>query len=63
MPININDPEYTKAEKEFHESNSPEEQLNALNKMISHAPGHKGAENLRQQLTQRRKKLEKEVSD
>lgn len=58
MPININDPEYTKAEKLFHESKTIEDQLIALNKMISHAPSHKGAENLRQQLTTRRKKLE-----
>ena len=58
MPININDPEYTKAEKLFHESKTIEDQLIAINKMISHAPSHKGAENLRQQLTTRRKKLE-----
>ena len=61
MPININDPEYTKAEKEFHEASSPEERLIALRKMISHAPKHKGGENLRQQLTTRRKKLEQEI--
>lgn len=58
MPINVNDPEYVKAEKAFHEAKSIEDQLMALNKMISHAPGHKGAENLRQQLTTRRKRLE-----
>jgi uncharacterized protein len=61
MPINVNDPEYTKAEKEFHESSNPEDQLISLNKMISHAPSHKGAENLRQQLTTRRKKLESQI--
>lgn len=61
MPINVNDPEYTKAEKEFHESSNPEDQLISLNKMISHAPTHKGAENLRQQLTTRRKKLESQI--
>lgn len=58
MPINVNDPEYVKAEKAFYEADTPEDQLMYLNKMISHAPGHKGAENLRQQLTTRRKKLE-----
>jgi len=58
MPINVNDPEYVKAEKAFYETANAEEQLMYLNKMISHAPGHKGAENLRQQLTTRRKKLE-----
>ncbi|PJE81395.1 hypothetical protein COU58_02850 [Candidatus Pacearchaeota archaeon CG10_big_fil_rev_8_21_14_0_10_32_42] len=58
MPINVNDPEYLKAEREYHESDSPEDRLFFLKKMISHAPKHKGGENLRQQLTQRRKKLE-----
>ena len=61
MPINVNDPEYSKAEIWFHEAKSVEEQLLALNKMISHAPKHKGAENLRQQLTTRRKKLEAQL--
>lgn len=61
MPINVNDPEYVKAEKEFYEASSSEAQLVALKKMISHMPKHKGAENLRQQLTTRRKKLEEEI--
>lgn len=61
MPINVNDPEYLRAEKAFHEATLIEDQLIALNKMISHAPSHKGAENLRQQLTTRRKKLEQQL--
>lgn len=61
MPININDPEYLKAENSFHEAKTIEDQLFALEKMISHAPAHKGAENLRQQLTTRRKKLEAQL--
>jgi ribosome-interacting GTPase 1 len=61
MPINVNDPEYSKAEEWFHEAKTIDEQLLALNKMISHAPKHKGAENLRQQLTTRRKKLESQL--
>jgi ribosome-interacting GTPase 1 len=61
MPINVNDPEYTSAEKDYYESNTFEEKLIALKKMISHAPKHKGGENLRQQLTTRRKKLEQEI--
>ncbi len=61
MPINVNDPEYVRAEKAFHEATNPEDQLAALNNMISHAPAHKGAENLRQQLTTRRKKLEEQI--
>jgi len=61
MPINVNDPEYTKAEIAFHEAKTLEEQLLFLNKMISHAPSHKGAENLRQQLTTKRKRLESQI--
>ena len=61
MPINVNDPEYLKAELDYSNSKNPEERLSALNRMISHAPKHKGGENLRQQLTQRRKKLEGEI--
>lgn len=61
MPINVNDPEYVQAEKNYMEASSPEERLIFLNKMISHAPKHKGGENLRQQLTTRRKKLEQEI--
>jgi len=61
MPINVNDPEYVQAEKNYHEAGSIEDQLIAVNKMISHAPSHKGAENLRQQLTTRRKRLENQL--
>ncbi|MFH1787205.1 MAG: GTPase [archaeon] len=61
MPINVNDPEYVSAEKEYHDADSLEKRLAALKKMISHAPKHKGGENLRQQLTTRRKKLEQEI--
>ncbi|MBT4258037.1 TGS domain-containing protein [archaeon] len=61
MPININDQDYVKAEKDYYEATTLEEKLQATRKMISHAPGHKGAENLRQQLTTRRKKLESQI--
>lgn len=61
MPINVNDPEYLQAELEYHNAKTTEEKLEALERMISHAPKHKGGENLRQQLTQRRKRLEKEI--
>jgi len=62
MPINVNDPEYVKAEKDYFEAGTLEERLIALRKMISHAPKHKGGENLRQQLTTRRKKLEEQIN-
>ena len=61
MPINVNDPEYVKAEKEFYEADTPEDQLIFLNKMLSHAPKHKSAENFRKQLTIRRKKIQEQI--
>jgi ribosome-interacting GTPase 1 len=61
MPINVNDPEYTSAEKDYYNADTLKEKLEALKKMISHAPKHKGGENLRQQLTTRRKRLEQEI--
>lgn len=61
MPINVNNPEYSKAEREFHESSSIEEQMRALQKMISFAPKHKGAENLRAQLKTKYKKLKEKL--
>jgi len=63
MPINAH-PEYLAAEKEYLQAQTPDEKIEKLKKMISHAPGHKGAENLRAQLKTRLKKLqEKKESD
>ena len=56
MPINAH-PEYLAAEKEYHMAQTAEEKIEKLRKMISLAPGHKGAENLRAQLKTRLKKL------
>jgi hypothetical protein len=61
MPININDPEYAKAEREYYEADSLEEKITSLKKMISLMPGHKGAENLRAQLRTRLKKLQEQI--
>ena len=65
MPINVNDPEYVNAEQEYHSAETKQQKINALKKMISHAPSHKGAENLRAQLKKRLAKLkytnEKEI--
>jgi len=49
MPINAH-PEYLHAEQEFHEAKTRDQKINALKKMISHMPKHKGAETLRKQL-------------
>lgn len=56
MPVNVS-PEYAHAEKEHLEAQTIEEKIETLKKMISHAPGHKGGENLRAQLKLRLKTL------
>jgi ribosome-interacting GTPase 1 len=60
MPINAH-PDYLAAEKEYLRAQTPEEKIEKLKKMISHAPGHKGAENLRAQLKTRLKKLQQQL--
>ncbi len=56
MPINAH-PEYIAAEGEYLRAQTLEEKIEKLKKMISVAPSHKGAENLRAQLKTRLKKL------
>lgn len=64
MPINAH-PEFLAAEREYLAAETKEQKIRALKKMISRAPSHKGAENLRAQLKKRLAKLkyadEKEV--
>jgi len=60
MPVNAH-PEYTHAEKAYHLAQTPEEQVKALETMISFAPAHKGGENLRAQLKTRYKKLKESI--
>ncbi len=64
MPINAH-PEFLEAEKIYLKAETKEQKIIALKKMISHAPSHKGAENLRAQLKRRLAKLkyanEKEI--
>jgi len=59
MPINAH-PEYLAAEKEYLSAYNLDDKLKALEKMISLAPKHKGAENLRAQLKTRYKKLKEQ---
>lgn len=63
MPINAS-PEYQKLEKEYAESDTVQEKISILQRMLSVAPAHKGAENLRKDIKQRISKyktlLEKE---
>ncbi len=61
MPINAH-PEYIAAEREYDLAEDLEDKLKALEKMISLAPKHKGAENLRAQLKLRYKKLKEKIS-
>ncbi len=60
MPINAH-PDYLAAEKEYFLAENDEDKLKALEKMISLAPKHKGAENLRAQLKTRYKKLKEKI--
>jgi ribosome-interacting GTPase 1 len=64
MPINAH-PDFLAAEKVYITAETKEQKIAALKKMISHAPGHKGAENLRAQLKRRLARLkyanEKEI--
>lgn len=55
-PVNVS-PEYAKAEKEHLEAQTIEDKIKTLEKLISVAPSHKGAENLRAQLKTRYKSL------
>ncbi len=59
MPINAH-PDYLAAEKEYMQSATLEEKIEKLKKMISVAPSHKGAENLRAQLKTRLKKFQQQ---
>jgi len=56
MPINAH-PDYIAAEGEYLKAQTIEQKIECLKKMISLAPSHKGAENLRAQLKIRLKKL------
>lgn len=56
MPINAK-PEFFKAEKKYHQAETTQEKIVALEEMISTAPAHKGGENLRADLKQRLAKL------
>ena len=59
MPINAH-PDYIAAEGEYLKAETLEEKIDKLKVMISLAPGHKGAENLRAQLRSRLKKFQEQ---
>jgi len=56
MPTNAS-PHFQKAEQAYLEAETTEQKIIALKKMISLAPSHKGAENLRKQLKRRLARL------
>lgn len=60
MPINAH-PDYIEAEKKFHNSQTDEERLLALEEMVKTAPSHKGGETLRVNLKSRYKKLKEKL--
>ncbi|GAH57472.1 unnamed protein product, partial [marine sediment metagenome] len=56
MPINAS-PHFKKAQAEYESAQTTEQKIRSLKKMITLAPKHKGAENLRAQLKRRLAKL------
>lgn len=60
MPINANF-EYVNAEERYYSAQTDQEKIAALEEMLRTMPKHKGAENLRKNLTTRYKKLKKEL--
>lgn len=61
MPINAH-PDYIAAEGEYMQAQTLEEKIEKLKKMISHAPSHKGGENLRAQLRNRLKRFQGQLN-
>ena len=60
MPINAH-PEYIQAEQEYHNANTDEEKVNALENMMKTMPKHKSAEALRKNIRTRYKKLKQDI--
>ncbi|MBW2963264.1 50S ribosome-binding GTPase [Candidatus Woesearchaeota archaeon] len=65
MPTNVTY-EYSRAEQEYHQASTPKEKLEALKKMLSTGPTHKGAEKLRKEIKSKiakiKEKLKKEAA-
>lgn len=60
MPTNVT-VEYTTAEQEYSRAKTTSEKISALQKMLSNAPTHKGAEKLRQEIKTKLAKLKDKV--
>ncbi|OIO40697.1 hypothetical protein AUJ10_02535 [Candidatus Pacearchaeota archaeon CG1_02_31_27] len=62
MPINAT-PQFLKLQGEYAVAKTDEEKIDILKKMISEAPSHKGAENLRADLKRKLSRLKKEIEE
>ncbi|HIE04165.1 MAG TPA: GTP-binding protein, partial [Candidatus Latescibacteria bacterium] len=60
MPANL-PPQYFEAEEEFRQAKTPQEKIEAIRKMISVMPKHKGTEKLHAYLRRRLAQLSKEA--
>ncbi|MGD2246942.1 MAG: 50S ribosome-binding GTPase [Candidatus Methanofastidiosia archaeon] len=60
MPANVT-PEYLAAEEEYRQARSPKERLEALEKMLSLIPKHKGTEKMQMQIKRKISKTKEEM--
>lgn len=60
MPTNVT-PEYAVAEREYQKASTTEEKLKGLEKMLSLAPSHKGAESLRAEIKAKIARLKEKI--
>lgn len=60
MPANVT-PEYLSAEEEYRQARSPKERLEALEKMLSLIPKHKGTEKMQMQIKKKISKTKEEI--
>ncbi|MPZ14811.1 MAG: TGS domain-containing protein [Chloroflexi bacterium] len=60
MPANL-PPQYIEAEKEFRSARSPQQKIEALERMLAIMPHHKGTDHLRAELRSRMAKLAQEA--
>ncbi len=62
MPANLTN-QYLKAEKEYRQASTPEEELTCLQAMLREIPKHKGTDHLQAQLKSKISKVRKDLQD
>lgn len=62
MPANLTN-QYLKAEKEYRQASTPEEELTCLRAMLREIPKHKGTDHLQAQLKSKISKVRKDLQD